>query len=166
MKVSLFPASHEREHDISSLVQASFLELVASYWEPSAQRTFLQESSPDAIRRGIQGGEFSAVAKVDGELMGFILLPSPDVVGMFFVRPGSVRKGIGSALWQAAKEHLAEHRPCVKAVELNASPYAVPAYLAMGFHATSEPYRKGGCVATRMAYTLSGVQPMGGASVA
>ena len=41
-------------------------------------------------------------------------------------------------------------------VELNSSPYAVPAYRALGFFPISEPFRRQGAVATRMACWLPG----------
>ena len=151
---------------ISALVQASFLEFVAPDWDPNARETFLKESSPQDLEAGIANGEFAAAAQLDDQLVGFVLLPSPEILGMLFVHPNHVGHGIGGALWQAAKQHLNIRHPALEAIELNSSPYAVPAYSALGFRAISEPFWKSGCLATRMAYQLQTAPRNGGAHVA
>ena len=85
-----------------------------------------------------------------------ILLPRPTLVQLLFVAPNHLRKGIGRALWNAARAHLEEKHSGVTTVELNSSPYALAAYKALGFFPISEPFRRKGAVATRMACWLPG----------
>lgn len=141
---------------ISKLVQASFRAHVASDWEAQAQATFLSETTAEKLAAAIAEATFAAVYEEDGHIVAVILLPRPNLVQLCFVAPGHLRRGIGTSLWEAARTHLETQVPEVKTVELNASPYAVAAYTAMGFFPISKPYRRKGSVATRMACWLPG----------
>lgn len=145
-------AKCDQAPEISELVRESFIEFVAPDWEIPARETFLKESSAEALRVAISEGEYSAVAFRGVQMVGFIHLSNPSVMSMLFVHPAQLRKGIGCSLWHSAMEHLSACHPGLGAVELNASPYAVAAYSAMGFQAIGQRFTKGGCSATRMAY--------------
>ncbi|MEO5669461.1 MAG: GNAT family N-acetyltransferase, partial [Ramlibacter sp.] len=75
---------------------------------------------------------------------------------LFFVAPGHLHRGIGRTLWEGARTYLEERHPETKTVELTSSPYALPAYKALGFFPISEPFHRGGAIATRMACWLPG----------
>lgn len=141
---------------VSALVQEGFQQFVARDWEPQACDFFLAQSSAERFAASIPEAAFAAVAQGGGELAGFILLSSPSQLAFLFVRRSWLRRGIASRLWNAAREHLEAHYPTVKTVELNSSPYAVAAYRALGFYPISEPFRRAGCLATRMACWLPG----------
>jgi GNAT superfamily N-acetyltransferase len=140
----------------SALVQQSFIQLVGPDWEQHAVNTFLAETSGNCLRDLISKAAFTAVAEVQGRLVGFILMPSPALIGLLFVKPNFLRNGIAKSLWQAARRHIETTCKEVKTVELNSTPYAVAAYRALGFYPISEPFRRGGCLATRMACWLPG----------
>jgi hypothetical protein len=139
---------------VSALVQESFLKFVAPDWEPQACSVFMDESSPERFMSSLPAAAYAAVAEADGTLVGFILLPSPSVLALLFVRSTCLRRGVASRLWESARIYLESSHPAVKTVELNSSPYAVAAYRALGFYPISEPFRQGGCLATRMACWL------------
>jgi GNAT superfamily N-acetyltransferase len=141
---------------ISSLVQEGFTRFVAPDWEPQARSVFMGESSAERFALSIPAAAYAAVAQVDGQLVGFIALPTPAVLAFLFVHPAWFRGGIAWRLWEAARIHLETHYPAIKTVELNSSPYAATAYRALGFYPISEPFRTGGCLATRMACWLPG----------
>ena len=141
---------------VSALVQAAFAEFVAPDWEPQAQEVFAAESSPARFAQLLLEPAFAAVAERGEQLLGFILLPTPNLLAFLFVDGRSHRQGIAKALWQAARSHVELAFPATKTVELNSSPHAVAAYRALGFYPISEPFRRGGCVATRMACWLPG----------
>lgn len=141
---------------VSALVQESFSEFVAHDWEPRACDLFMAQSSPERFAASIPEAAYAAVAQAGAELAGFILLSSPSLLAFLFVRRSWLRRGVASQLWNAAREYLEAHHPEVKTVELNSSPYAVGAYRALGFYPISEPFRRGGCLATRMACWLPG----------
>lgn len=141
---------------ISELVQASFRAHIASAWQAQAQHTFLSETTAEKLATPIAEATFAAVYEEDGHVVAVILLPRPNLVQLCFVAPTHLRRGIGTCLWEAARTYLETQIPEVKTVELNASPYAVAAYTAMGFFPISKPYRRKGSVATRMACWLPG----------
>ena len=153
------PVRHPEVTDaaaISVLVQTSFNEFVAPDWEPGACQAFIEESSPERFVSTIPSAAFAAVAETAGHIVGFILMPQPAQLAFLFVHASWLRQGIARQLWKAARAHIEAQFPTVKTVELNSSPYAVGAYTALGFYPISEPFRRGGCLATRMACWLPG----------
>jgi hypothetical protein len=141
---------------VSNLVQECFRLHIAPDWEPQAQETFLAETTPDKLSAPLSEATFAAVFEEGGFIRGVIVLPRPNLVQLCFVASTHLRRGIGSALWAEARSYIQANLPDVKTVELNASPYAVPAYTAMGFFPISKPFRRRGSVATRMACWLPG----------
>jgi GNAT superfamily N-acetyltransferase len=141
---------------ISELVQATFIEHIAPDWELSARRDFLEDTVADKLAPKIGEAAVCWVCEQAGDIVGVIFMPRPTLVQLFFVAPGHLRQGIGRELWRAARAHVEERHPEVKTVELNASPYALAAYQALGFFPISRPFRRNGAVATRMACWLPG----------
>jgi len=141
---------------IAALVQESFNQFVAPEWEPQARDVFMSQSSAERFTVLIPEAAFASVAESSDELVGVILLPTPSLLGFLFVRANWHRRGVASQLWEAARAHVEARHPEVKTVELNSSPYAVAAYQALGFYPISQPFRRGGCLATRMACRLPG----------
>jgi len=93
-------------------------------------------------------------AFIDAELVGFLLMPKPALIQMFFVTPERVRSGIGRALWETTRVYLESQRPEVRTVELNASSYALAFYRQLGFVPISAQFNRDGFRATRMACWL------------
>lgn len=141
---------------VSALVQSSFRAHVAPDWEPVAQESLLADTSAEKLAARIAESVIVLVCEEGEHLLGVILLPRPTLVQLCFVAPEHLGKGIGRSLWEAARARLEERFPEAKTVELNASPYAVAAYQAWGFYPISEPFLRGGAVATRMACWLPG----------
>jgi GNAT superfamily N-acetyltransferase len=141
---------------MAELVQETFNQFVAPEWEPQARTAFMTQSSSERFTALIPEAAFAAIAEAKGELIGVILLPTPSLLGFLFVRANWHRRGVASQLWESARAHLESEHPEIKTVELNSSPYAVAAYKALGFYPISQPFRRGGCLATRMACWLPG----------
>jgi GNAT superfamily N-acetyltransferase len=156
MKYTVRPTQPTEAEDVSALVQRGFAEFVAPDWEADAVATFMAETSGECIRKLMETATFHAVAEAQGQLLGFILMPNPSLIGLLFVRPEYLRTGIAKSLWQSARRHIETECKAIKTVELNSSPYAVSAYRALGFYPISEPFRRRGSVATRMACWLPG----------
>jgi GNAT superfamily N-acetyltransferase len=106
----------------SDLVRVSFNELAASDWEPNARDVFLSESSPENLEAKVKSCAYAAGAFSGGKMVAFLLMPRPELLGMLFVHPDWLRRGIGKALWEAAREYVEGQ---VTTVELNATPNAV-----------------------------------------
>jgi GNAT superfamily N-acetyltransferase len=138
---------------ISALVQLSFTELASRDWEPNARKVFLAESSPASMRAAPKPAY--AVAAFDGERpVGFISMPKPTAVGLLFVHPRYLRRGIGRALWEQARAFMEKTYPETETVEVNSTPYALEFYRSVGFVPISPEFFKSGCRATRMACWL------------
>ena len=138
---------------ISALVQLSFTKLAAPDWEPNARQVFLAESSPASMQSAPKPAY--AVAAFDAERpVGFISLPNPAFVGLLFVHPGYLRRGVGRRLWEQARAFIEKTYPETETVETNSTPYALGFYRSVGFVPISTEFTLRGCRATRMACWL------------
>ena len=140
--------------EASALVQASFMQLAAADWEPSAQSIFLFESSPEEMARKQKTAALSLGAFYEDKLVGVLLMPSPVLLAMLFVQPQQLRRGVARSLWENARSEIEKRFPSAKTVELNSTPYAYGFYRSVGFAPISAEFRVGGCRATRMACWL------------
>lgn len=139
---------------MSALGIASFERFVAPDWEPAACEVYARETTPAVLAGKLRNGAYALGAYIDAELVGFVLMPRPGLIQMFFVAPDRVRLGIGRALWEAVRAHLEGQCPEIRTVELNASPYALDFYRSLGFVPISAQFLQDGFRATRMACWL------------
>lgn len=140
--------------DASKVIHASFMELAAPGWELNAQNAFLSESSPDEMARKLKAAALSFGAFTGEQLIGVLLMPAPNILGMLFVHPAWLRRGIARSLWEHARAEIERTFPTVKTIELNSTPYAIAFYRSAGFVPISSEFELGGCQATRMACWL------------
>ena len=91
---------------------------------------------------------------MDVQMVGLVMLDTPESLSLLFVRPDSIRRGIGRKLWDSARAHVENAHPDVDTIELNATPVSVQFYLAVGFTPMSAEFVRAGCRATRMARSL------------
>jgi putative acetyltransferase len=138
----------------SSIVQTSFRALASADWTESAASVFVNQSSPDELRKRIPAATYAAVARLEGKDVGFVLLPYPNYLSMLFVHPKALRRGTGRALWEAARRHIEGTYSDVRTVELNSTPRALPFYQALGFVPISKEFEREGARAVRMACWL------------
>ena len=149
-------ATTEDAAAVSELVHSSFRKFIAPDWEQVACENLLAETSADKLVARIVESPIALVHEESGSILGVILLPRPTLVQLCFVAVDHVGKGIGRAMWAAARQQLEERFAETKTVELNSSPYAVAAYRSWGFYPISEQFVRGGAVSTRMACWLPG----------
>jgi GNAT superfamily N-acetyltransferase len=140
--------------EASAVVQESFLALAAADWQPDARRVFLEATAREPLEHKLATMTVAAGAFSEGGIAGVILMPSPGLLGLLFVRPRWLRLGIGRALWESARADIETRFPEVQTVELNATPYAVPFYKSVGFVPISAEFERDGQRATRMACWL------------
>jgi GNAT superfamily N-acetyltransferase len=138
----------------STVVQASFTQLAAADWAPAAQQFFIAASSPEAMAEKLKVAACARAAFVGERMVGFLLMPTPALLGMLFVHPQWLRQGIAWALWQSARSYIEATYPDTQTVELNATPYAIAFYLAVGFVPLSREFTREGCRVMRMACWL------------
>jgi len=154
LMLSFRPAGPEDARETSTLVRTSFRVVASRDWAPEAVARFLHETSEEEVRRRLQTATFSMLATAGATACGFILMPIPSTIGMLFVHPSWLRRGIGRALVSASRMHVESMHRDVSAIELNSSPYALPFYRTLGFVAISLPFEFCGAKATRMACWL------------
>jgi GNAT superfamily N-acetyltransferase len=140
--------------EASAVIQESFLALAAADWLPEARRSFLEDTAPKPLQTKLSTITFAAGAFSEDGITGVILMPSPSLLGLLFVRPSWVRLGIARALWESARAHIEAGFPEVNTVELNATPYAVHFYESVGFVPISTEFEREGRRAIRMACWL------------
>jgi GNAT superfamily N-acetyltransferase len=138
----------------SAVVHASFIALAAPDWERNAQSVFLSESSPEEMARKLNASALALGAFIEEQMAGVLLMSSPAILGMLFVHPEWLRRGIAKSLWEHARAEIGKSLPAVKTIELNSTPCAVGFYRSMGFAPISTEFKLGGCRATRMACWL------------
>lgn len=78
---------------------------------------------------------FYAVAEVDGEVHGMLMVLNDNYVGQFFVSEAHQGQGVGSALWRFAFAHALQ-RGGTGEFTVKSSLVAVPVYTRLGFTAT------------------------------
>ena len=91
-----------------------------------AAATFLRANDEAGLLDYRAQGHVVSVAEVDGAIAGFIAIRPPSHLFHLFVAQPFHRRGIARFLWEHARGEAA-------AFTVNASPYAIPAYAAMGF---------------------------------
>lgn len=138
----------------SALVRESFVRLASGDWEDEARQRFVHDCDPDGLGLKITAASYSAGAFRGDRLLGFLLMPSPTVLGMLFVHPNSLRQGIATALWESARFRLKSGFPQVTTVELNSTPFALGFYRRLGFVPLSAEFIREGARAVRMACWL------------
>ena len=155
----IYPLTIEHAADVSGLIRESFLALAASAWEPHAIADFLEATSPESLEKKLNDMTFAGAAFCGTKIVGVILMPSPNLLGILFVLPGFLRNGIGKTLWESALNHVVNNFEHLESIEVNATPNALDFYQSLGFVAiASEPSRDGRC-ATRMAYRMRESEP-------
>lgn len=91
--------------------------------------TFLRENDEAALRACRDLRHVFTVAEIAGDLAGYIAIRPPTHLFHLFVDARWHRRGVGRALWEAALVTAGTSAYFT----VNSSPYAVPAYEALGF---------------------------------
>jgi GNAT superfamily N-acetyltransferase len=154
MQLTIRAIGEAEATDASAVIHASFMKLAAPDWEPNAQNVFLSESSPDVMARKLKAAVLSFGAFTGKQMIGVLLMPTPNILGMLFVHPAWLRRGIARSLWEHTRAEIERTFPTVKTIELNSTPYAIDFYRSAGFATISSEFELSDCRATRMACWL------------
>jgi len=154
MKYTIRPLTPDDAAAASTVVHASFRRLASDDWLPDAQLDFLNRTSPKGIAEKIATAAYAGGAFADDKMIGLVLMPAPNLVGLLFIDPSRLRQGIAQALWAKARAHIEAEFPSVETVELNATSNAIPFYCSLGFVPISLEFWRNGHRATRMACWL------------
>ena len=115
---------------IANMLHALALKFIVPGMTTEAAATFLRANDEAALLAYRDAGHVTSVAVIDEQIAGFIAVRPPSHLFHLFVAQQWQRRGVARALW----EHVLEHAGAgIDTFTVNASPYAVPAYLALGF---------------------------------
>jgi len=162
VSITVRPASAADAHGASALIHESFTTLAAADWEAGACATFLAESLPEPLAQKLEKASYASAGFEREQMVGFLLMPTPSLLGMLFVRPADLRRGIARLLWNHARRDVEARHPDVRTIELNSTPCALAFYRSIGFMPISREFVREGCRATRMAIWLPGSPQDGG----
>lgn len=113
-------------------------------WDIEAQGAFLAGASPEKLAGKIKAAAYAAGAFAAGQMVGFLLMPAPSLLGMLFVHPKWLRQGVARTLRESARTHIEAEFPAVKTVEPSSTPRALEFYRAVGFVPISAEFRRDG----------------------
>ncbi len=142
-------ATKDEWEDAMALAWRSFKKFVADDYTDVGVKEFYDFISDNGIYKMFLIGEYRLwVAELDGEIVGMISVRAKRHISLLFVDEKHMRKGIGRDLIYAASEYMLENGETYATV--NASPYGVNFYHAVGFKDTREEYVDSGMRITPM----------------
>ena len=142
-------ATKDEWEDAMALAWRSFKKFVADDYTDVGVKEFYDFISDNGIYKMFLIGEYRLwVAKLEGEIVGMISVRAKRHISLLFVDDKHQRMGIGRDLVYTAAEYMNENGE--KFATVNASPYGVPFYHAIGFKDTREEYVDSGMRITPM----------------
>jgi ribosomal protein S18 acetylase RimI-like enzyme len=137
---------------VSAVISSAFGPETTPGWSEPALERFRLENTPDKLTECFAAASFQQVCEVDDTTIGYIYLSKPHLISLVAVHPKYQRKGVASALLDAAMERLDQNGSDVSVVEVSSTDYSSPFYLAKGFYPISPVLTFEGCRFTRMGF--------------
>ena len=121
------------------LVERVFQQFEAPDYVPEGVAEFLKYIDLAAIEgRQQEGNHFILVCRFRDQVVGMIEMRDFQHICLLFVDSAYQRKGIAHRLLKDAKQRCLEHDPSLEKLSVNSSPFAIPVYERLGFHAVQE----------------------------
>ncbi len=140
----------EEWDDAMALAWKIFLRYEAGEYTEEGIHGFLDLISDERLKRLFEFGEYPVYAAFDGQTMvGMISLRSINHISLLFVSDAHHRQGIGSRLIETMKEHV-KRDGRRDTITVNAAPFAVEFYHAVGFEDTGDVTTQNGIIFTPM----------------
>lgn len=137
--------SREELPQAIALAERVFLEFEAPEYEQQGVETFLAFiHSPASVSELACFGAFS-----EGDIVGMIAMRNINHISLFFVETAWQGRGIGRALFHAARDACS-----ADTITVNSSPYAVEIYRSLGFVPLIGEQVKDGIRFTPMRYQI------------
>ena len=133
---------------VAAIIEDGFAACVAGDFTDEGRAVFRAYAAPEAIAARLKRSNAGLVALRDGRVVGYLEIDG-DHIRLLFVGRDHLRRGIAHALLAAASKDRAG-----RTITVHSSPYAVPAYERLGFHATATMQTKNGMTFLPMALTL------------
>lgn len=152
--VEIRPAMQREWEDAMDLVWKIFLRFEADEYTPEGVENFWNFIHDDTLRRMFRLGKYIMYLAVDdGQILGVITLRDGTHISLLFVDDNHHREGIGRLLVDVLSQRVLEEE-WGDFLTVNASPYGVPFYKAVGFEQLSEEIKQHGIIFTPMKRSL------------
>lgn len=132
--VKILPADPGRAEQLSAFIQTVFDTYVGCDYSEKGNAVFSDFIGPESIRKRLKDGNLVLTAELGERTVGMIEVRDEFHICLFFVDGAYQGKGIGRRLFEAA---LAQLEGTAAYMEVNASPFSVPIYAALGFRKTA-----------------------------
>ena len=133
MELKITRMSAEDVNAAFSVIKTAFEQFVAPGYAREGILEFYKFANPLAISRRLQENLLLSAKMPDGRIVGMIEVKNLNHISLLFVHPQQHKQGIARQLVSRAETICGPHTT----LEVNASPYAVPAYERLGFRAQS-----------------------------
>lgn len=125
------------EQEVIHLVKDVFDRQVAPTYKPEGREAFFRYANVDALKARMANHKVF-VAEFEDELVGILEMRGTDHVSMFFVSDIWQKRGVGTALFDAAMKSNLSENPELEKITVNSSPNSVKFYKSLGFE-TQKP---------------------------
>lgn len=142
------------EGKVCALIRQVFDAFVAPDYDETGVGEFSRFADPQALSRRSASGSFVLLAVRGGQVLGMIELIPPDHVALLFV--ARRRRGIARGLLSRAVAWARARDSAVSKITVNSSPYAEPAYRALGFVRAGDQATRDGITYVPMTLSLDG----------
>ena len=145
---------------VCAFVREVFDAFVAPDYDETGVNEFRNFADPLAMSRRSASGSFVLLAVLGDGILGMIELMPPDHIALLFV--ARRRHGIARALLSRAVAWARARDAGVRKITVNSSPYAEPAYEALGFVRTADRTTRDGITFIPMTLRLDGASAPNG----
>ena len=148
------PARSDEWETAMELAFRIFLKYEAKEYGPQGIRNFAEFVTDETLKKlFLQGKYILFVAMKEDKMIGMISLRSGNHISLLFVDNEYHRKGVGKALIKYLQEYMLSSTGYIK-MTVNAAPYGVPFYHAVGFTDTGVETKTEGIIYTPMEFYL------------
>ncbi|MFI3176577.1 MAG: GNAT family N-acetyltransferase [Eubacteriales bacterium] len=133
VRYTIRPAMEDEWGDAMWLAWRTFLKYDASDYTNEGIKSFGEFITDETLHKLFLKGDYEMlVARANNELIGLITLRDVSHISLLFVREGYHAMGIGSSLVRTLYKYVKDTKG-VSYVTVNAAPYAIGFYHALGF---------------------------------
>jgi len=149
-KIEIRYLKPEEWDDAMALAWKIFLRFEAGEYTEEGIHSFLDFISDERLKRLFEFGEYPVYAAFEGnKMVGVISLRNINHISLLFVSDEYHWRGIGRGLIEAMKQHVRRDGR-KNTITVNAAPYAVGFYHAVGFEDTDGETMQNGIIFTPM----------------
>jgi GNAT superfamily N-acetyltransferase len=132
------------EIEISQLIRQVFEEFVAHDYSEAGNNFFYDWIEPEKIALRQVDGRTIWVARDEAKMVGVIEIRDNIHISLLFVLKEYQGKGIAGRLFREALKSSLQRNSEISKCSVHASPFSIPVYERLGFHATNSMKEENG----------------------